>query len=332
MQQILDPDPIYGVPVVQLARLEDFRPAPEDPERIYLLHIGDGMELAFLVNSIPGAQQDLRVGFHAAKGASNTSRYYFSPVRSSRMSGSPYVLFSDPTLTLNPANRLSWYLGTPGVNPDDWMEAIVRTLLATTRSEYVVTEGSSGGGFTSMRFAARFSHAVAVPRIPQTDILRYGLLDPIRQTLRTAWPGMSYDDVMDGYSQRFRVVDLYSSPSWNRGNLIHYVHNTGDVRHTRSHLTPMLEELGGKSQGNRALGGRIAVVRREIGPGHIGIPSKFWPIDTEVALARLKDLRPLGTAATTPTEPMFETPRSAIRDAHTMEKRAASAALHFRDF
>lgn len=323
-------DEFYGVPVVPLDSIDDFNPTTADDERIYTLSIGDGMTLSFLVNCQQSLRSEMRAGFHAAKGPSTPDGRYFAPVATSRNSRSPFVLFADPTLTLAPANRLSWFLGTPAVDPDDWMEAIIRKVMAASGAHYLVLEGSSAGGFVAMRLGARFRNSVAVPRIPQTDIFRYSIRTPILETLRAAWPGMSYDQIMADFSHRFRIADLYTDSRWNRGNLISYVHNAGDTWHTVEHLDPFLAELGESSSAFLALDERLSISRPYVGAGHIGIPSMFWPADAELALARLKSLRPLEPE--TSEEGMFIRPAGMNRSVDAEKARQDSLSQHFTSF
>ncbi|WP_426298270.1 hypothetical protein [Arthrobacter sp. R-11] len=326
-------DEFYGVPVVPLDSIDDFNPTTADDERIYTLAIGDGMTLSFLVNCQKSLRSEMRAGFHAAKGPSTPDGRYFAPVAISRNSRSPFVLFADPTLTLAPANRLSWYLGTPAVDPDDWMEAIIRKVMAASGARYLVLEGSSAGGFVAMRMGARFRNSVAVPRIPQTDVFRYSIRTPILETLRAAWPGMSYEEIMADFSHRFRIADRYTDPRWNRGNLISYVHNAGDTWHTVEHLEPFLAELGESSGAFVALDGRVTISRPYVGDGHIGIPSMCWPGDAEIALARLKSLRPVETESPEEeVEEMFTPPSGMNRSDLAGKARQDSVSKHFTSF
>ena len=302
----LGEDPFYKVPIFQLDNLAAFQPAAGDEERIYHLPIGDGMTLSFLTKPIPSEGGAVRVGLHSAKGASTTDDHFFQPLNILRNSRAAYVAFADPTLTLNPSNRLSWYVGTPNVDPDDWMEAVIRKILAASGAIYVVTEGSSAGGFVSLRLATRFANAVAVPRIAQTDLFRYSITRPLVETLSTAWRGYSYDDIMAEFPQRFRVADLYSDPAWNRGNLVYYVHNAGDVEHTRNHLSPFLDELGVGPDAVKALSDRVVVSRPYAGDGHVGVPSHYWPGDDALALSILTTIRPPGESSQ--EEPAFVKP------------------------
>lgn len=326
----METDEFYGVPIVRLEHLNDFSPKTSDGECIYILGIGDGMTLSFLVNCKLSTRGEVRAGFHAAKGPGTPDGHYFAPLGISRNSRAPFVLFSDPTLTLQPKNRLSWFLGTPAVNPDDWMEVILRRVMAASGAKYLILEGSSAGGFVAMRLGSRFAHSVAIPRIPQTDIFRYSIRGPVRETLNAAWPGMTYDQIMARYSHRFRIADLYTDSRWNRGNLISYVHNAGDTWHTSEHLNPFLAELDEEPDAFIGLGGRLVVSRPYVGDGHIGIPSSFWAAEAETALARLKALKPVDVDS--PPEDTFVAPHGAERSEAAERARCATLSQHFKAF
>lgn len=327
MRLITNDDPFYHVPVIQLSGLDDFTPDRGDPEQIYTLEIGDGMTLSFLAN-IPAntAKDEIRVGLHSAKGNQISDGHYFAPLDIVRRSGAAYVLFADPTLTLRPTNRLSWFVGTPGVNPDEWMEAVIRKLMDSSGARYVIFDGSSSGGFVAMRLSTRFGNSVAIPRIPQTDVFRYQFQNQVMDTLDAAWKGMSYGDIMEGYAHRFRLIDLYTDPAWSRGNLISYIHNAGDTIHTTDHLNPLLAELGAGTDAYLAMDDRLAVSRPFVGMGHIGIPAPYWALDAEIAFNRLKAMKPLDTYE---PEKMFVEPDGFNRDAATETVRNAAVAHHF---
>lgn len=328
MRLITNDDPFYHMPVYEIASLDEFNPVRGEPEQIYSLKIGDGMTLAFLTN-IPAqtAHDDIRVGLHSAKGIQISDGHYFAPLDVARRSGSAYVLFSDPTLTLEPTNRLSWFVGTPNVNPDEWMEAIIRKLMRASGANYVIFEGSSSGGFVALRLSTRFGNSVAISRIPQTDVFRYDIQRQVKFTLDAAWRGLSYAEVMQGYAHRFRPIDLYTDPAWNRGNLVSYIHNPGDTTHTVDHLNPFLAEIGVDSDAYLALNGRVAISRPFVGMGHVGIPASFWAPEAELALRRLKELKPMDASAE--PEPMFSEPAGFNRPAEIQEMRTVAVAKHF---
>lgn len=276
--------PFYNVEVIKLNSLDDFAPTLEHPDRIYLLNIGDGMELGFYVGTRDS--RILRVGFHAAKGANAPSEHVYAPVTLSKNSGDSFLLFADPTLSIIPKSKLSWYLGTPTTNPDDWMEKITKILLKCLNTEYILVEGSSGGGFTAMRFSSRFSRCIAVPKIPQTDLFKYNPV-PLKFTLEQAWSGKKYQEIIEEYPHRFRIADIYASDNNNSGNFIHIIQNIGDRSHVIDHLNPLILELGENLESFSLLKGRFALSRPYIGAGHIPIPTEYWEADAKIAINRL---------------------------------------------
>ncbi|NKG22192.1 hypothetical protein [Paeniglutamicibacter terrestris] len=316
--------PIYKSDVIHLDSLDSFQPKPGDEERIHTINIGDGMELGLMVG-MPTTESDvLRVGFHAAKSAKDPRVHMFSPLALSRESEDPYILFSDPTLTLSDSTILSWYLGTPEVDPDDWMELLVRRMMEATGAKYLLVEGSSAGGFTAMRFAARFRFAVAVPKIPQTDLFRYRE-GPLANTMRAAgWTGMGYERVMAECPQRFRTADIYNDRNWNRGNIVQYVQNVGDTWHVNDHLTPFLAELGAsRPDVFSAAKGQFAISRPFTGAGHVGIPRPHWVAEAKFALNRLRKMRPLPE----PESP-WEKPSTFVLPANLHAVREANIRAH----
>lgn len=289
--------PYYGVEVVRLRDLDDFRPCSLDPARIYLVPIGDGMELGFFVR-LKGTET-LRACLAGAKSPSNPDGHVFPMVALSEEWGDSAVLFSDPTLTLRPTNRLSWYLGTPGVDPHDAMERIIRRVAASERTKRLFVTGASGGGFASMRLAARFEHAVALAVNPQTDVFRYAR-GPLALTLQAAWPGWTRDRILEEHPERFRLADVYNDQSLARANLVHCVQNTGDRAHVETHLKPFLHEVGAPSESFSALQGRMTISRPFHGIGHIGMPREYWLAEAKFAAQRCESMRPGGLCEESP--------------------------------
>lgn len=289
--------------------------------------IGDGMTLQFLVNMAPGStRQEVRVGLHSAKSRKIRRGHFFTPLQKMRSAGAPFVLFHDPTLTIRPQHPLAWFIGTPRINPDPIMESVIRVLMTATGRRYTVFDGSSSGGFVAMRLASRFSHSIAIPRIPQTDILRYQFVGEIRNALSAGWEDVPYEELIGRYANRFRVIDLYTDPRWNRGNLISYVHNVGDVEHTESMLTPMLAELGLSPDGFLGMDGRLTVSRPYGGMGHVAVPNEFWGPQTSYDVGRLIKAKPVGDLVA--AEPMFVEPDSFVRSPEVEAIRAKNLAKH----
>ncbi|MCO4276144.1 hypothetical protein NG701_17220 [Pseudarthrobacter sp. HLT3-5] len=288
MRIVEETHPYYKRPVYELTDIDDFQPSPDDDIRIYQIRIGDGMTLGFMVGCANSQASDvLRITLHGAKGGQ--PGFMFHRFTSSVMTRAPFLLFADPTLTLDESNLLAWYAGTPKVNPDDWMELITRKVMAATSTVFPVFDGSSGGGFTAMRLATRFGRSVAVSLSGQTDIFRYYHKRWAEQTIKTAFPGMTKAEVADSFVGRTRAIDLYTDPRWNRGNMLHLVQNIGDQDHVKNHMNLFLNEIAAEHSDYVALDGRVTISRPYVGEKHIATPLALWDAEVTMAIARLKD-------------------------------------------
>ncbi|WPR66136.1 hypothetical protein SLW73_07420 [Glutamicibacter protophormiae] len=317
--------PLYKLPIRPLGSLDAFQPGSNDPESIYTVGIGDRMELGFLAGHCDHNRKSdvLRVGFHAAKGRRDERIHMFTPLAMTRESGDSYLLFSDPTLTLSKKSILTWYLGTPDVNPDDAIERIVRRMLEATGAKYLLIEGSSAGGFMSMRFASRFHNAVAVPKMPQTDLFRYRtpwLSEALRES---GWSGENYESVMSNHPQRFRIADIYNNREWHRNNIVHYVQNIGDTTHVEDQLKPLLYELGAAQESFSVRRGQFSISRPFTGAGHVAMPKAYWIAENQFALNRLRRMRPEPTLET-----KWQVPTQHTVDPTLVSRRIENLALH----
>lgn len=317
--------PLYKIPIQSLDSLDSFQPNIGDPENVYTVEIGDGMELGFLAgHHHPERKSDvLRVGFHAAKARSDQRIHMFTPLGMARESGDSYILFSDPTLTLSKKTILTWYIGTPDINPDDAMELLVRRMLKATGARYLLIEGSSAGGFASMRFAARFHNAVAVPKMPQTDLFRYRTPWLSEALNESGWSSENYETVLANNPQRFRIADIYNNREWHRNNIVHYVQNTGDTTHVEGQLKPLLYELGAFQESFSARRGQFSISRPFTGAGHVAMPKAYWVAENQFALKRLRRLRPEPAP-----ESMWQRPTRHIVDPTLASKRNDNLTRH----
>lgn len=282
------------------------------------------MELGAYVGFSNSKSDVLRVAFHAAKNSKEGRGHKFSPIDLSRKSGDSFILFSDPTLVLSDSALLCWYLGTPDVNPDDWMELFVRRMMQACQAKFLIIEGSSGGGFTSMRFASRFSNAVAVPKIPQTDLFRYKP-GPLAIALRdSGWGSWTYERILDECPERFRIADVYNDASWHRGNLVQYVQNMGDTTHVENHLKPLLRELGAPNEDvYSVLNDQFIISRPYTGTGHVAVPPPHWIAENTVAINRLRR-----RSATTSVESHWKRPTTHNISEDLIAARIANLSQH----
>ncbi|WP_431711849.1 hypothetical protein [Glutamicibacter uratoxydans] len=316
--------PFYKVPIQKLSSFESFQPVEGDREQIYTLNIGDNMELGTYVGFSKTGSDVLRIAFHAAKTSKEARGHKFSPLGMSRNSGDSFILFSDPTLTISDRSLLAWYLGTPDVNPDDWMELLVRRMMQACKAKFLIVEGSSGGGYTSLRFASRFNNAVAVPKMPQTDLFRY-MPGPLSIALRDAgWGNWTYERILEECPERFRIADVYNDPAWHRNNLVQYVQNMGDTSHVDGQLRPFMREVGASHESAfSVLRGQFAISRPFTGGGHVNMPPEYWHAENSFAMNRLRSAR----ANVTP-EDRWQRPANRVIPEHLKAVRAENLAQH----
>ncbi|WP_344878705.1 hypothetical protein [Zhihengliuella alba] len=253
---------------------------------IYHLPIGDGMILSFVLRG-HGAESDLlRVALHGARTA-KVKLPYFLRVNSSLQDPYPFLAFSDPTLGLDRGNLLSWYLGTPRVDVDDWMEAVIRHVASKIDSGGVIFEGSSGGGFAALRLSARFSSSVALCFSPQTDTFNYlgGVF--VKRVVRNLFGAADRDVVQSAYPYRFSVIDLYRD-GMHRNNLVTYAQNDGDDEHVRDHMSPFLQSIEYDAATGRSNLDNFVLVREHVADGHGPHPITRWNELFEESVQRLR--------------------------------------------
>ena len=281
----------YQYPVFRIKNVDAFEPKIDDPPRIYEFPIGHKMRMAALVVPRMSIESVLRIGLHGAVPVKiKTGDFFFEPNSIYSESGDPYILFSDPTLSLDRSLRLAWFTGAAWVDPDDVMEKMIRKLGIACETPYFLVGGGSGGGFVAARLATRFKHAVASVKIPHTDLFRRPP-DALSRALRIGW-GWDRGRVLRTAPTRFRLADIYGDPRWNRGNLLHIVQHAGDRVHVVDHLGPFLRELGGNDFSHKLMGDRITISRPYIGEGHLPVPPLLWRAEDEIALKRLKSCYP----------------------------------------
>lgn len=153
------------------------------------------------------------------------------------------LAISDPTLMLSPEVELGWYIGS---DQSDAMSSLARYVervreLLGVPGHAVVAYGSSGGGFAALQLIGRRKQGVAVAINPQTDALIFPG-DAVPTLLRTAFNGMSPQEVKAKHRDRFDVVDLWRSASPSANAVI--VQNKRDRHHYESHYQRIASVLG----------------------------------------------------------------------------------------
>lgn len=150
------------------------------------------------------------------------------------------LMFSDPSLLLDPKLQLAWHAGTKDVPLQYVYQLVIEKIQAALMPRRLVFWGGSGGGFASLYLSARFPGSTAFVWNPQTAILRYEE-DVVIQYGLTCFGSANADalaEKLDG-SVVGDVGDVYKDAQ----NTVIYLQNAGDW-HTRDHLQPFLEKNG----------------------------------------------------------------------------------------
>lgn len=149
---------------------------------------------------------------------------------------------SDPSLWLNPSLGLAWYTGTAKHDPLPVIANTVRRIAETKAiaAQDIYGYGSSGGGFTALRFASLFDGAGAIAINPQVNILNYfpGLLKP---WMRHCLPGFTQEELAERFSDRLSL--LPHMPQLTHRRLI-YAQNRMDKHHLIEHYPTFCTAAG----------------------------------------------------------------------------------------
>ncbi len=231
--------------------------------------------------------QPLIVVSHGAKEA-NVGLPYFNRVSSLMKTDRSFIIVSDPTLGVDETLALAWYEGTLDTDPLDAIEALVRRVSADWGIRQVLFQGSSGGGFSSLRLAARFPDSVALVFSPQTDPFMYEGGRFARILSERTFGGRSREELERQFPGRFSMPKLYAgleSPPF-----VYYVQNSGDKSHIKDHLEPFLEANGLDVLSTIDKNARVHLALVEQGPGHIRPTLDMWNEHEALALEMMANV------------------------------------------
>lgn len=167
------------------------------------------------------------------------------------------LLVSDPTLILDRALGLGWYLGSR--DQPDLPDKINRIIRAAAGRSRVVLFGSSGGGFAALDQGRRLPGSTVLACNPQTDVSRY-VPAAVNKYLDVAF-GSSVETLRDSTSANghpeMSVVDAFGHPLDCH---VVYVQGSQDAFHLENHRGPFLEGLHPDNS--------VIVRSADFGPGH----------------------------------------------------------------
>ncbi|MFD2026051.1 heparinase II/III domain-containing protein [Promicromonospora aerolata] len=204
------------------------------------------------------SSRDLVVSLHGALNRATTRLPRFERLRSLRALQTNVVAFADPTLDLDPASSLSWYLGTRSVDLHVKIAEVIRTVAEQIGAERIVLTGTSGGGFAALQVGAHLPVSAVVAASPQTDILRY---HPRFSARAISGVFGSETGLRDGDRPRVSVLDRYRQ--CDASPMINYLINSGDGHHVKYHGEPFWALM------RERFPDRLSVHRLSLGKGHV---------------------------------------------------------------
>lgn len=195
---------------------------------------------ALLVNK---GSRELVVVFHGAmvKGHHHLPRFEWLRTLDERTDYSCLFL-SDPTLTLDPALLLGWYLGWDRMNLYPLLAETAKKATEATGAEKIILAGSSGGGYAALQVSPHLPGSLAIPFNAQTAINRYHWnaqisylrrimphLEPQEKAARQHWGRP--------LGHRVSAIGRYQQAC---DNYVLYVQNVRDQHHYQKHYLPFV--------------------------------------------------------------------------------------------
>ena len=175
---------------------------------------------------------------------------------------------ADPTLYLDDAIGLGWYVGPADRN---WTETLAGLVSRVARDlgvgpAGVVYYGSSSGGFAAIAAACRTPGAGAIAINPQTDVLRYHP-GAVKRLLDVCFPGTTAERFPEHvHRERLLAAAICEQAP---GTRVLIAQNVSDRVHLDLHFTPFCERLAIPTSGGLATGGTKASLLFDNDRGHV---------------------------------------------------------------
>ncbi|MGJ3404931.1 heparinase II/III domain-containing protein [Glutamicibacter sp. Je.9.36] len=196
--------------------------------------------LTMPVKSLPGDSNTLHVTFHGALDRGKYSLPRFERAQSLSCFANHQLIFADPTLDLDPALTLGWYLGAAEQDLHLEIARFVQERMKFLGSSKVILSGSSGGGFAALQVSALLNASTVLAFNPQTAVTSYHQR-LAHKALNVVFPDNSYlhpeNEMRVKVSERF----LNTEPNVQ----IIFIQNDGDTHHSIQHRIPFLNAIEG---------------------------------------------------------------------------------------
>lgn len=151
------------------------------------------------------------------------------------------LYFSDPSLYLDPELGLAWYAGTSNHEPMEWIAKIVREFAEKfdISNEFVISYGSSGGGYAAARFGLFLKGATAVCINPQVEVTRYRIKS-VERYLRICFGIESRKEALAKFPKKLSLLENIEEIAQNK---LIYVQNILDDHHYKDHHPVFISAL-----------------------------------------------------------------------------------------
>ncbi|MCR6500928.1 hypothetical protein MUO32_17965 [Shinella sp. CPCC 101442] len=152
------------------------------------------------------------------------------------------LFISDPSLYLSNDLGLAWYAGTEDFDPVLPIIEVVSAIAKTVGVEHrnIVSYGSSGGGFASLRFGSMMPEIAMVAINPQITIVNYHK-SSVKKYLMTCWGTGDREAAQEKFAPR---LDLLESVDALKGRRVIYAQNVVDIHHFIEHYRPFCLKMG----------------------------------------------------------------------------------------
>lgn len=192
------------------------------------------------------------------------ARWQFTSVMKSTI-----LCIADPTLYLDSAIQVGWYIGSKEADASQATAQIVERVAGQLGypAEKVVFFSGSGGGFASLRTAAHLDVGRVVAINPQTTARKYGP-GAIADVVRTLGY-QNLDEAERALPGRLDAIQtVQQAIDQGRDFKAIVCQNIQDEFHLRNHFTPFVEALEGKVAGGVSDNGRLKTILYDSSKGH----------------------------------------------------------------
>lgn len=153
--------------------------------------------------------------------------------------GANLIAIADPSVALDNEVRLAWYLGNRAIGPlRPILQPIIKTALASLKSERLIFFGNSGGGIPALQFAADYPGSIAFTVNPALGINELNESD-FNTYMHGCHPGLGRTAFRRVWS-KYALSLSETIPISSDFHAAMY-HNANDLKYLDAHHIPFVE-------------------------------------------------------------------------------------------